>query len=343
MRNSGSSCVVATLSLAGACAADAAPLSNALHPAGIQAARIADLWHLTLWTCLAVFVAVLVALLLALRRSARAAREGPPQRRPQRTHDPRMQRTVGAAAGISVLLLVALVVVDIATDRSLSRLPVADALHIEMTGHQWWWEARYRDADGSPAFTVASELHVPVGRPVVVALKSADVIHTFWVPNLHGKKDMLPGRASSISFRADQAGTYRGQCAEFCGLEHALMAFSITALPADQYAAWDAQQRRSARAPMEAEAVDGQRIFMSTRCAQCHTIKGSPADGTLGPDLTHLASRRTIAAGSAANDRPTLAAWIVQPQNLKPGTTMPPTRLTPDEVRQLVAYLESLE
>ena len=148
-----------------------------------------------------------------------------------------------AASAASASLLAVLLGADILTDRSLSRLPVADALHVEMTAQQWWWEARYLDALGRPQFAVSSELHVPVGRPVIVSLKSTDVIHTFWVPSLHGKKDMLPGRPTQLVMQADQAGTYRGECAEFCGMEHALMAFSVTAEPPQDYARWHAAQR----------------------------------------------------------------------------------------------------
>jgi cytochrome c oxidase subunit 2 len=314
-------------------------LPSALAPAGIQASRILGLWHLTLALCALVFAGILFALLLALLRSRRAARAGaspPPD-------DRRSRRAVMAASLVSAVLLAALVVVDILTDRSLSRLPADDALHIEMVGHQWWWEVRYGARDGSPAFALANELQVPTGRSIVVSLKSVDVIHTFWVPNLHGKKDMLPGRASTIAFRVDREGVYRGQCAEFCGLEHALMAFFVTGVAPERYADWEAGQRRPAAAPADAEARRGLQIFLSSNCAQCHTVRGTAAEGTLGPDLTHLASRSTLGAGTVPNERARLAAWIVDPQGLKPGSTMPQSRLQPDDVRALVAYLESLK
>lgn len=322
-----------------------------LDPAGIQAARIHDLWQLTLWICIAVFAAILFALWVALRRAAQAqagSRVG------GRVHgaaapegavpdEPRARRAVIGASLLSATLLAGLVVADVLTDRSLSRLPVDDALHLEMTGAQWWWQVRYRAEAGGEAFAVSDDLHVPIGRPVVVTLKSVDVIHSFWVPQLHGKKDMLPGRTTTIQFRADRAGTFRGECAEFCGLQHALMAFSITAETPEQFAQWRAHQTLPAAAPSAPDAQRGQAIFLARACAQCHTVRGTSAAGTLGPDLTHVASRPTLAAGTVPNRPGLLAAWIVQPQSLKAGATMPPTALEPDEVRLLVSYLETLE
>ncbi len=319
-------------------------LPSALVPAGIQASRILGLWHLTLALCAVVFAGILFALLLALLRAQRASQASHAARAdaPPLADGRRSRFAVMAASLVSTVLLAGLVVIDILTDRSLSRLPAADALHIEMIGHQWWWEAHYRDRDGHDVFAVANELQVPTGRTIVVSLKSADVIHTFWVPNLHGKKDMLPGRASTIAFRIDREGVYRGQCAEFCGLEHALMAFFVTGLPPQRYDEWEARQRQPAAAPAGAEARRGQQLFLSSSCAQCHTVRGTGAQGTLGPDLTHLASRKTLGAGTQANEQAKLAAWIVDPEGVKPASTMPASRLPPDEVRALVAYLEGL-
>jgi cytochrome c oxidase subunit 2 len=323
-------------------AACARSASGALAPAGIQAERIHALWQLTLWVCIVVFAAVLVALGIALAKARRARSTGGEAPAPSDLARPHARRAVTLATLVSGALLVALVVADVLTDRSLSRLPVDDALHIEMTGYQWWWQARYAD-DGGESFGVSNDLHVPIGRPVVVTLKSVDVIHSFWVPELHGKKDLLPGRTTTIQFRADRAGTWRGECAEFCGLQHALMAFSITAEAPQAFAAWREHQRTSAAPPVEPAAAAGQRLFLGGHCAQCHTVRGTPAAGTLGPDLTHLASRATLAAGTVANEPAALAAWIVQPQSLKAGATMPPSRLAPDDVRALVSYLETLK
>lgn len=318
-------------------------MQSALSPAGIQASRILDLWHLTLGVCCVVFAAILLACLIAMIRAPRADRATSADMSVVGRSEPRVRFWVAGATAVSTLLLVVLLLADVLTDRALSRLPIDDALRIEMTGYQWWWQARYPPDGDAPGFTLANELHVPVGRPVVVSLKAADVIHTFWVPNLHGKKDMIPGRDATIEFRADKAGVYRGQCAEFCGYEHALMAFSITADPPAQYEAWAAQQRRSAPAPSDEISTRGRDVFMSQDCARCHTVRGTGARGTVGPDLTHVGSRRFIAAGTLANNRGNLAGWIVDPRALKPGTVMPPTRLPPDELQALLTWMETLK
>lgn len=289
---------------------------------------------------MAVFALILLALVCALVRAGRRADGAagtvhPSGRGPW--------RWVAGATVASATLLVVLLSADIFTDRALSRVPASDAVQIELTAQQWWWEARYLDAQGRPAFAVSSELHVPVGKPVAVTLKSADVIHTFWLPSLHGKRDMLPGRSTQIVLQADKAGTYRGECAEFCGLQHALMAFSVSAEPAQAYAQWRAEQAATATPARGAEALRGEQVFMASNCAQCHTVRGTAAAGTLGPDLTHVASRTLLAAGTVPNSPATLAAWVVNPQSLKAGSTMPASPLAADDVRALVAYLGGLK
>lgn len=323
--------------------AQASPHQNALAPAGVQAAHIVRLWNLTLAVTGAVFAVVLAAVLVALMRRGRRADESTPPDLAGNTHPERAaRRVVVAASAASVLLLAGITVADALTDRALSRLPVADALHIELVGWQWWWQANYaRDGDAA-GFTVANELHVPVGRPIVISLAAGDVIHSFWVPNLHGKKDLLPGIATTIELRADAAGVYRGQCAEFCGAEHALMAMTIVAEPPERYAAWAARQREPAGAPASALAVRGRQIFEQSPCAGCHTVRGTRAAGSLGPDLTHLMSRQTLAAGSIPNDAAHLAAWIRDPNAAKPGATMPASSLPAADLQALVAWLTTL-
>ncbi|MEZ2299270.1 c-type cytochrome [Variovorax sp. RCC_210] len=340
---SGSDPIAAIDSLVQAAAFLSGPAAHsALRPAGAQAARIHDLWQLTLWICMGVFAAILVALLVALGRAPRASASAPLLTShalgPERT----ARRWTTWATVASAGLLVALLVADMWTDRALSRLPVADALRIEMTAQQWWWEARYLNAQDEAEFAVSSELHVPVGKPVIVTLKSTDVIHTFWVPSLHGKKDMLPGRSTQLMLRADKPGTYRGECAEFCGLQHALMAFSVNADTPEAYAQWRAAQQLPAAEPSGQDAIRGRQLFLSSNCAQCHSVRGTGAMGTLGPDLTHVGSRSLLAAGTVANEPANLAAWIVDPQSLKAGSTMPSSKLAPDDVRALVAYLQGL-
>ncbi|MDB5805368.1 MAG: cytochrome c oxidase subunit [Betaproteobacteria bacterium] len=250
---------------------------------------------------------------------------------------------VGAASVLSVLLLVGLVAADVLTDHALSGLPAADALHVKVVGRQWWWEVHYgQNGNDAPTFTTANELHVPVGRVVIVELEAADVIHTFWVPNLHGKKDMIPGRPATIVFRADRPGAFRGQCAEFCGAEHALMAFPVVAESRADFQQWALRQSASAVPAGDEITRRGQALFQENDCAKCHTVRGTDATGTIGPDLTHLGSRQSLAAGTVANDHANLAKWIAAPGSIKPGTTMPATAFNDEELRSVVAYLESL-
>jgi cytochrome c oxidase subunit 2 len=229
------------------------------------------------------------------------------------------------------------------TGRRLAATPPAEALQLRVTGHQWWWEVEYRDSVPNNWATTANEIHVPVGRPVVIELRSTDVIHSFWVPNLGVKRDMIPGDETSIWFQADSAGVYRGLCAEFCGYQHAKMAFEVVAEPPERFAAWLARQRDTASTPTDSIAARGQEVFLASTCVMCHAIGGTPAGSRVGPNLTHLASRRTIGAGSLPNTRGNLAGWIVDPQGIKPGARMPPNAIEPDDLQALLVYLERLQ
>jgi cytochrome c oxidase subunit 2 len=326
-----------------ACAAAAAAPQDALRPAGPQAEHIGQLWNFTLALCTIVFVAVLGACLYALLRAPRSDAAAEPDLSSLLRPERRVHRTVIWAVAFSTIGLLALLGADVFTSRALARMPLKDAVNIELVGHQWWWEARYKDADPSREFTTANELHIPVGRPVVVTLRSADVIHSLWVPNLHGKKDLIPGRTAILRLRADKAGLYRGQCAEFCGIQHALMALLVSADPDGQYEAWAAKQRQPAPQPSDSQQARGLQVFLGTTCVMCHTVAGTPAQGKLGPDLTHLASRQTIAAGILPNNRGHLAGWIADPQSLKSGVGMPANALAADDLQALLAYLETLK
>jgi cytochrome c oxidase subunit 2 len=310
---------------------------DALQPAGIQAQTILELWHLSLAVCSAVFALILLVLMWAILRARRENAHTPavlPSRVGRRSVP---QRWVAVASGTSVVLLIGLVVADVLTDHALSRLPVSNAVRIEMTGHQWWWEAKY-DSPHPSALTVANELHIPVGETIVVA----DVIHSFWVPALHGKQDMLPGQNSNITFRADKPGIYRGQCAEFCGAEHALMAFSIIAEPRAEYNAWVAQQSSNAVEAHDLDQRRGEDVFIA-HCASCHTVRGTSAVGQVGPDLTHVMSRRNLASETIENTPDELAAWITDPAGRKPGTMMPATPLSVADLHALLTWLETLK
>lgn len=319
------------------------PMQDALRPAGVQADHIGSLWNLTLGLCTLVFVVVLGACLLAVWRAPRAGAGTAPDLSSLAGPERRTWRVIKWATGAATVGLVVLLVGDVLTSRALARLPLRDAVNIELVGHQWWWEARYRDADPSRDFTTANELHIPVGRPVIVTLRSNDVIHSLWIPNLQGKKDLIPGRTATLRLRADRAGIYRGQCAEFCGLEHAMMALLVEAEPNERYEAWAARQRQPAAAPGDPVAQRGHDVFLAKSCVMCHTIAGTTANAKLGPDLTHLAGRSTIASGMFPNNRGHLGGWIADPQSLKPGVNMPANALDPDDLQALLAYLETLK
>jgi cytochrome c oxidase subunit 2 len=229
------------------------------------------------------------------------------------------------------------------TDRALAALSLKDAVTLEVTAHQWWWTVKYLDGGPSEQVETANEIHVPVGRPVVVKLLSDDVIHSLWLPNLAGKRDLIPGRTALVQFRADKPGQYRGQCAEFCGFQHALMGLLVVAEPPAQFDAWLQAQRQSATPPTDAQALRGQSVFQSVSCAMCHTVQGTLAQGKRAPDLTHLASRQTLAAGTLPNTPQHLASWIADPQKHKPGTSMPATPLSADDLQAIVTYLGTLK
>ena len=243
---------------------------------------------------------------------------------------------------ISVPVLLVSTVWSLVVLGQVMRPASAPRLTIEIGAHQWWWEARYDSADPQRIFTTANEIHIPVGTPVRVQLASSDVIHSFWVPELAGKMDVIPGLANATWIEADRAGRYRGQCGEYCGLQHARMAFYVVAQSPAAFAAWWAHQLEPPMAAPSAVAARGATVF-ATRCAACHTIRGAEAGGVVGPDLSHLADRETLAGAMIPNDRDHLDAWIRDPQAVKPGALMPAVPLTRADRGSVVAYLESLK
>jgi cytochrome c oxidase subunit 2 len=254
-----------------------------------------------------------------------------------------MTRSVTYAVAATIVILLVFFVTDLSVGRTLSPVPRRHPLTIELTGHQWWWEVSYADTSPHGRFTTANEIHIPVGEPVLFVLQAQDVIHSFWVPNLAGKKDLIPGYTQSVWFQADTAGLYRGQCAEFCGLQHAKMALHVVAQSKAEYQKWVDQQRETAHTPTDSVQSRGLEVFLTGQCAMCHSIEGTSAGSHAGPDLTHLASRRTIAAGTLPNTRGALAGWIVDPQQVKPGVRMPPNMLRPKDLDALLTYLQSLK
>jgi cytochrome c oxidase subunit 2 len=221
-------------------------------------------------------------------------------------------------------------------------VPPGDPLQIRITAHQFWWEIEYDWEDPTRIVKTANELTVPVGRPVELTLRSQDVIHSFWLPALAGKKDLIPGLVNVLRFSASKPGRYEGQCAEFCGYQHANMRTALTAVPESEFAAWRSHEQSDAQPPMTDDERRGEQVFMKSSCVICHSIRGTSAAANTGPDLTHFGERPHIAASPYPNDPTWLAAWISAPQRLKPGTNMPATQLPPNELSALVAFLRSL-
>lgn len=318
---------------------------DALNAAGPQAGRIAGLfWFFTILMAV-IFVIVIAILLRTLMRRGRGIEQEPLEQ----THSPssateaRLTRTVTAATILTVVILFGLLVASVTTGKALSEMGAAkNGITIEVTGNQWWWYVRYMDDDASRIVTTANEIHIPVGRPVMIRGTSHDVIHSFWIPNLHGKTDLIPSRINTQWLEADRPGRFRGQCAEFCGAQHAHMALWVVAESPDQFEAWMNHQREPAAAPTDPDLVQGQQVFLNHACVFCHTISGTPAMGRTAPDLTHLGSRSTIAAGTLPNTKGNLGGWIADPQNIKPGNHMATVDLNPGDVQPLLDYLESL-
>jgi len=310
-------------------------LHSALSPSGPFADEFARLWWVIVGLCAFVFIAIQATLLRAIDRG----RAGAGVHVATRT----VGRSVAAATAVTVVILIALLVTDAQNGRAMAALGRANGLEIEVTGYQWWWQVEYLDPQPSRRFTTANEIRVPTGRPVFVRLKAADVIHSFWIPSLQGKTDLIPGRTNGIWIQATRPGAYYGQCAEFCGLQHAHMALLVVAQPPREFDEWVAQQRQEAVSPGDPMAQHGRQLFEQTACVMCHTIRGTVAGARVGPDLTHVASRYTIAAGALSNGPAEMRTWLRDPQRVKPGTKMPATGLTDDEQRDLAFYLEALK
>jgi cytochrome c oxidase subunit II len=309
-------------------------IQSALHPAGPQAASIGHLWWLMFWTCTVVYVLVMFVLAVAVRRRRGA---GPA------TSERRLTVSVAAASAVTIVILFGLLFASVWTGRAIASLATSEALGLQITGNQWWWDVEYLSPNPSARVRTANELHLPAGRPVRIELRSNDVIHSFWVPNLHGKMDLIPGRQTVLWLQADAPGVYRGQCAEYCGLQHAHMALTVVVHAPDAFEQWLSAERRPALPPGTPEQQRGLEVVERGPCAMCHAVRGTDAGGRTAPDLTHLASRTTIAAGTVPNTRGYLAGWIADPQHVKPGAKMPATGLSAEELQAVLAYLETLK
>ena len=249
---------------------------------------------------------------------------------------------IGIGLAITAVPLLITLVWTMAALAHVAGPPRRVGMTIDVTGHQWWWEAEYHGADPSDTFATANELHIPVGVPVAVRLHGGDVIHSFWVPKLAGKTDAIPGQQNISWLQADAPGRYHGQCTEFCGFQHAKMAFEVVAEPPAQYEAWRLAQLQTAPPPVTPAQARGLTL-VTYRCGLCHAVRGTDAGSHYGPDLTHLMSRRLIAAGALANNPGALTGWIEQPQAVKPGALMPDQHLDGPQLADVTAYLETLK
>ncbi|MCB0036086.1 MAG: cytochrome c oxidase subunit II [Anaerolineales bacterium] len=309
-----------------ACATDDIP--STIEPHGPAAQQIANLWWVLFGLGTAVFVGVMVFMLFALTQHTK-------------NRFLHKSRAIILGGGVAMPTVVLLIVYGFTLETLADLYPpaAAEEIVIEVIGHQYWWEVRYPQH----GIITANEIHIPVNRPVLLKLGSADVIHSFWVPELHGKYDLIPGRTNDFWLQADEARIYKGICAEFCGIQHAKMLFRVVAEPQDDFEQWLSDQAQPAASPTTAQAQRGQEIFMTAECDFCHRIAGTEAQGDLGPDLTHFAGRVTLGSGIADNNRGNLAGWLINPQGMKPGNLMPASQLSGAELQALITYLETLE
>lgn len=300
-----------------------------LDPAGPYSEPVTLLAWVLLVGGTIILAIVLAALWIALRGS------------------PRIKARLGGEKAIWILgfafpsvVLTGLLVWGLLLTSSLSATAVPEgAMRVKIIGEMWWWRVHYQDGQGRETLRDANELHIPVGKPVLLELEAADVIHSFWVPRLGGKMDMIPGRTNRLLIEADAPGVYKGQCAEYCGGPHALMGFVVIAHTPADFARW-----RASRRPAEVAGGEGLALFLSSGCAACHTIRGTPARGLAGPDLTHVGSRKTLGAGILPNNPGTMAGWVADSQAIKPANRMPAYhQFSGGELQALTAYLVALK
>jgi cytochrome c oxidase subunit 2 len=315
---------------------------NMLAPGGPAARSIAQLG----WFVLIVFAAVTVVMWILIFWIA-GRRQGSFSE-----HEP-----WDAGGGINWLVIggftipaIILAVMFVYSENTMSAFPMGDgemnptAPMIRVIGHQWWWEVHYLVGGLDEHVTTANEIHMPAGQKVDIELRSRDVIHSFWIPELHGKVDLIPGLVNRIRLQSDRPQTYRGECAEYCGPQHAHMILYLSADTPQDFQQWLERERQPAHPPVGADAVRGQELFMGAACVLCHTIRGTDAHGLVGPDLTHVGSRHWIAGNQLVNDTANLAAWVTHAQSLKPFSQMPNvTAFTGDELRDVVTYLKQLK
>jgi cytochrome c oxidase subunit II len=307
---------------------------SALSPAGPQAATPYYLWYVFAWLFATLWVIVVGLMIVGLLYRRRATK----------VSERAGEKAVATAGGVTAIVLFALIIMSSAVAREIyTDQAKTNALKVRVTGHQWWWEIQYQNGPADHYLTTANELHIPIGRPISVEVLSGDVIHSFWVPSLSPKIDAIPDHFNEIVFQANKAGTYRGQCAEFCGLQHAHMGFIVVAETPADFANWFNHQLEPSAENLTPEQQRGQQVFLAAPCVVCHTVRGTSAFGGAAPDLTHLASRSTIGAALLSNTSGNLSGWITDSQRIKPGTHMPPIGIASEDMQPLLSYLGALK
>jgi cytochrome c oxidase subunit 2 len=316
---------------------------SAFANAGVEDRQFLILFTIFLVICGVMYVLVITFLIAGILRRRRAGQANTVETGRHHETDPRLRTGLIGWGALVATGLFALAVASFLADRSMAKAAAHEQLSITVTGKQWWWDVQYNASDPSKMLRAANELHIPVGVPTRIILHSDDVIHSFWLPSLTTKQDLIPGRETDITVVPKKVGIYRGQCAEFCGTQHAHMAFVVNVDTYADFIKWWGRQLQSPPPPSTPLAKAGYTVFNQRQCAMCHNVSGTPASGSVGPDLTHLASRRTIAAGTMPMSKGNLYGWVADPQSIKPGTHMPTTGLEPDQLHAVVAYLETLK
>lgn len=316
---------------------------TALNSVGPGASHIEHTFATIFWITTTVWFLVMAFVAVAVYRRRYTLDIMPPPEPTSPAGDLFATRAVAAAMGVTIVLLFIMLISSFYTSHVIGKMNYDQALTINVYGHQWWWEVQYPNDVPVNMVETANEIHVPVGVPVRIHGTSRDVIHSFWVPNVQGKRDLIPGYDTDLMLQVDQPGRWRGQCAEFCGLQHAHMSFYLVAESKEQFEQWLKHQAQAAAVPNNPQTLHGQQVFLTHSCVMCHTIGGMPAGSRVGPNLTHVASRSMIAAGTLPNSPGNLGGWILNAQALKPGCRMPPNQITGADLQDLLAYVETLK
>lgn len=311
--------------------------------AGVEDRQFLTLFWIFLGVCAFMYALVIVFMFVGIARRNRPREANVVETGRHHQSHPLMRSTLIGWAALIGTGLAALAIASFFADRSTAEAAANEKLSITLTGNQWWWDITYNSNDPSKMLRTANELHLPVGVPTRIILNSADVIHSFWVPSLAGKQDLIPGRENDITVVPKVTGMFRGQCAEFCGTQHAHMSLVVVVESYPDFLNWWHHQLEPAPAPTSPLTLAGYKYVTSGPCGACHNISGTPANGQVAPDLTHLASRRSLAAGTLPMSTGNLYGWVEDPQSLKPGVRMPTIGLEPDQLHAVVAYLETLK